>query len=336
MRDGGSIDRVNYAKLRLTNSEKYTRLAEFLEELKANTNNKSKLHELFKNIVEFIKENIELDKENTELDIDSYIKNFQCSSKWPNLLINTLMIYSTASGAISAIIPGLIAEGLIVVSSTALISFTFVLPAIIVLPYFIYKIFEDMSKQERILRIEEIILLAQKYIINAEYQKRGGGISVDDSRRAPNKHFRNQGKLFNSTLLQTTYLFGTLFALGIAILTTFSLSTPAGWALVAIGSLLAGIAYSLYHGHMKKQIYNKKTKLSRIRNAIVPHEDKLFKAEATTKWQREKDELQQENKALREKNSEYEQQLSKCGVDASTQTTEIKQDSNNEACRLVV
>lgn len=224
-------------------------LALFLEETnRSNFSTKKKLNARYHEILAYI-------NDHALQNMHESLFDFPFSSKWPELSIRTISIYGTLSGVASAFIPELITTGFLTLSFISIFVLTFVTPFLIVLPYLLHKSLEDMSKTERLLRAQEVILTTRQLIIDDMLAK---GI-LKPSQASTNTTIASsiQRQNFNSTVLSSTYLAGTIFALGIAILTTFSLSTPVGWLVILLIAIAAGIGFYRYH-NWHKQLLNKK------------------------------------------------------------------------------
>ncbi len=200
---------------------------------------------------------------------------YSASNKWPNLILHTIFIHGTISGVISSMLAGI--GGLSFVASSILIYF---LPVFAALPYFIHKVKADVSKSERILRIYELTLIVKFHVLLIEANRQALTGKLKNLKLKPSGKLlsvEHKRGVFNSTFLETLYLSGSLFPLGISLLVTFSMATPIGWCLVTAISVLAGIAYACYHHKVVKEMEAKEKRIKVLSGLTANFEATLFK-----------------------------------------------------------
>lgn len=233
-------------------------LRHFLDECNDKVDDKSGLKKLYKEILAYLKRN----------DYDCVIletqKKYAPSNKWPRLILHTIFVHGTIAGIITGFLPILISAGFITLTISATVLAVYVLPLVAALPYFLFKMFGDVSKEERALRIQEIVVNAELHVLDKYDEDQS--ILVKKNRLTMNhrdslhQKERDRG-FFNSTLLETMYLSGSLFPLGMSLLVTFSMLTPMNCLAVILFSIAVGIVYAHFHHQVVIGIEKKRSQI---------------------------------------------------------------------------
>jgi len=256
---------------------------------------KKALRQRYLNILDFIHAEILASGE-------SEFCQFPISSKWPELIIRSLSIYSAFSGIASTLIPEFINCHVISLSFSLSLSITFLAPLVITLPYFVKKALDDMSKEERVLRTQEVLLSAKRLVIQEMLNKKllepltkeqTAQLAVVPQQTRPP---------YNSTLLNSIYVATTIFALGFGMLTTFSLSTPVGWGIVGLLTLCAGVGFFIYHNYHKKNLSHKQNELVRLGSELA------FFSHQRSPEAKKIEQLEKQNKAFQQRNTQLERE----------------------------
>ncbi len=231
-------------------------------------------------------------KHEEDIDIEAIKKEHPLSNKWSRLLLHTIFIHGTVSGLLTATLPELVRVGVITMSAASCAVLAYFIPLLVALPYFIYKIKNGMSKHEQTLRIQEILLKAQFSILNREIVNRGIQVNrmpVSLSSQAPLLNTNLKRGVFNSTLLETFYLTGSLLPLGVSILATLSVTAFMPWLVIVTLSLLAGVAYAGYHHKVITSLNKKKHEINALSARVYELKFTLFNS--STKYEKHPAEL---------------------------------------------
>ncbi len=256
-------------------------LSHVLVSLPLVSDNNIKLQALFQSTSSYI-------QKSTDIDLACITNNVSKQSNYTCLLIKGFAIYSTASGIFSSALPGFIAQGLLAMSCSALMCSIFLIPALVVVPYFVYKLQSGTSKTEHSLQIKEIVLKAQKQLIEQVYwDQLQQKVTVGLKDKGDIIEFRKNRQYFNSTALGSFCLFGTVFASGCTVLSTLSVCTLFGCFFVLVVSLALGLAYAHYHAGAMRQSHQKKHELAHLKKSIQEHEFTLFKESKSINLNRE-------------------------------------------------